>query len=35
LQGLSTSLKAGIAALDAGIGGAVVMLGDMPLVAPP
>lgn len=33
-SGLSTSLKAGISELDADIGGAVVVLGDMPLVAP-
>ena len=33
-EGLSTSLKAGIAALPEEAGGAIVMLGDMPLVAP-
>ena len=32
-EGLSTSLRAGIAALPAGIDGAVVLLGDMPRVA--
>lgn len=31
-EGLSTSLKAGAAALPAGLGGAFVLLGDMPLV---
>jgi molybdenum cofactor cytidylyltransferase len=33
-QGLSTSLRAGVAALPANVAGAVVCLGDMPLVAP-
>ena len=33
-QGMSASLKAGIAALPAELGGALVCLGDMPLVAP-
>ena len=33
-KGLSTSLKAGIAALSGDAGGAVVALGDMPLVKP-
>ncbi len=33
-QGLSTSLKAGLAALPAAIDGVVVLLGDMPRVAP-
>lgn len=31
-QGLSTSLKAGIAAVPAGCGGALVLLGDMPQI---
>ena len=33
-QGLSTSLRAGLAALPANVAGVVVCLGDMPLVAP-
>ncbi len=33
-EGLSTSLRAGLAALPASCAGAVVMLGDMPRVAP-
>jgi molybdenum cofactor cytidylyltransferase len=33
-QGMSTSLKAGVAALPAGIAGVLVCLGDMPLVTP-
>ena len=33
-EGLSTSLKAGLAALPAECGAAIVMLGDMPLVHP-
>lgn len=33
-EGLSTSLKAGIAALPEGIGAVAVLLGDMPLVGP-
>ena len=33
-QGLSTSLRAGLAALPADVAGAVVCLGDMPLVEP-
>lgn len=33
-QGLSTSLRAGLAALPANVAGAVVCLGDMPLVEP-
>lgn len=34
-EGLSTSLRAGIAALEADSAGAVIMLGDMPVVGPP
>ena len=34
-QGLSTSLKAGLAALGAGIDGALVLLGDMPGISAP
>jgi molybdenum cofactor cytidylyltransferase len=33
-QGLSTSLKAGIAAAPASVAGALVLLGDMPQIAP-
>jgi molybdenum cofactor cytidylyltransferase len=33
-QGLSTSLKAGIAAAPANVAGAMVLLGDMPQIAP-
>jgi molybdenum cofactor cytidylyltransferase len=33
-KGLSTSLKAGLASLPADVGGAVITLGDMPLVKP-
>ncbi len=33
-KGLSTSLRAGVAALPANVAGAVVCLGDMPLVEP-